>query len=235
MPRPASQPVPIEMSCLPVPRMPTCDEHPVPCRKRRKFGKFAALAGVLRMNLMTVFCSQCAMASCTRCWSGIAGSISYGACPPGQRNWLPGRMTPCSRPSLRIAAVAASTSSTLPRSISPSKMARPSTTAYWTAFGPNVRPAMIAVPTSVEVSVSGLSDPPDPLFLDTDFLLVLLRVVLFLAVLLLAPPPGVSDMPLTPCTWQTDGHVGGGHRTDPPACRSRRQRHPRRRLRPGNR
>src|ERR1700754_4689896 len=166
------------MSCWP-PRMPTCDEQPDPWKKCTKLGWLAALAGVRWMNRMTVWASQCAMASVTRCWSGMAGSISKGTCPPGQRNWLPVTTTPSANPSPRMAALTCSTSSTLPRSMSPSKMARPSTTAYCSAFWPKVKPVMMAVLTSSELCSSGLSvdaaASPDGLDFDADDLLACLR------------------------------------------------------------
>jgi hypothetical protein len=56
--------------------MPTADEQPVPWWKCTKLGWLDAFAEVRSTNLMTVFASQWAMASVTRCWLGIAGSMS---------------------------------------------------------------------------------------------------------------------------------------------------------------
>ena len=127
---------------------------------------------------MTVFASQWAIASVTRCWSGIARVDVVGndaARPPelaaGQDHASLGR-TP------RIAELLCSTSSTLPRSMSPSKIARPSTTEYWTALAPKVRPEMIAVPTSGDPWASGLSWESAVFFDRAALLLVLFLVVL---------------------------------------------------------
>ena len=74
---------------------------------------------------MTVLSDQWAMASTMRLWVGSAGSTVYGTTPPGQRNWLPLMAT---AKAIGPPSATGVSSSTLPRTMSPSKIARSPTT-----------------------------------------------------------------------------------------------------------
>ena len=135
---------------MPVPCMPTDDQHPASTSNATQFGYGAALAAVRSTNRMRVFCSQCWMAC--RTTLRIAATTVKGTTPFGQRkrcpviptpnSLSPGRVAPLMESLSRIAgdsicARTASSCSAVPSAMSPSKIAIPSMTEYWTGLTVN--------------------------------------------------------------------------------------------------